>query len=133
MTESDWEYTDEDGVKCGIELFPNESDCYWQVGEITHDQVSGKAYQIAYDLLRELHAQKSVIDDQAEQNLRLSLQSSSIADKYSELSDKFVGKLGEIERYRSALQEISDHCQETHGDVRIISDIATKALEDKQQ
>lgn len=42
-------------------------------------------------------------------------------------------QLQEIERYRSALQEISDHCQETHGDVRIISDIATKALEDKQQ
>ena len=136
MTELDWEYTDEDGLKCSIVLFQNETDeLTWKAGEITHEQVSGYGYQIAYDLIRELHAQKAEIEAHAKLNLKLSLQSLSIADKYSELSDKFVGKLGEIERYRSALESIKESHIYSHGPehTQIMSDIATKALEDKQQ
>ncbi|MBL4574453.1 MAG: hypothetical protein JKY86_15470 [Gammaproteobacteria bacterium] len=41
-------------------------------------------------------------------------------------------QLQEIERYRSALQEISEQHIETHEDAHIMSDIAITALEDMQ-
>ena len=157
MTEADWEYTDEDGLKCSIVLFQNETDeLTWKAGEITHEQVSGYGYQIAYDLIRELHAQKAEIEKSnqlvldnaakllaqkaeieahAKLNLKLSLQSLRFADKHSELADKFVDQKAEIERYRSALESIKESHIYSHGPehTQIMSDIATKALEDKQQ
>ena len=61
MTDLDWEYTDEDEMKRLIMLFPDDSCCYWRAGEITPENVDGYGYQLAYALLRELHAQKAEI------------------------------------------------------------------------
>lgn len=135
MTESDWDYTDENGLKCLIELFQNETDeLTWKTGELTHYQVRGYGYHIAYDLIRELHAQKAEIEAHSKVNLKLSIQSVRFADKHSELADKFAGQMTEIERYRSALQEISTlQAASPIDDAIEMADIATKALEDKKQ
>jgi len=186
MTELDWPYTDEDNIGCYIELFPEDSRFDWDVGIISHKSEGGVSYQIAYDLIRELHAQKAEIatlESDSDQIMKERDEAEEMADKlayaiapveiigehsncnnprvnaleqidiqkaeierltvgWDQEQDHCVYLNSQIERYRSALQEIRGVAvgaalNGTEAMFNLPFDdvlkLATKALEDKQQ